>query len=276
MYVLAVVGPSDSGKTTLVERLTAPLAERGRVGTVKHISCEPDIDTTGKDTARHRSAGAAETYGITNNEWFATGETLTLTDALDALAGRCEYALVEGYSDLLLPKIVLGGREADYAVVERAPSADDVDVDALVETIESLEPYETPDSLAEWARHVHATDEGGAVVMITGQLRTSGVDRDITAGTRHNGTGSRFTETIETLRTHLDARTGVSETLVHRHYAVEKETSQRITVVLLVTDHAETLSVLEEGLEWLEDTPEVSQTQWTVETIPNDQCCDTS
>lgn len=260
MQVLAVVGPSDSGKTTLVERLTARLTECGRVGTVKHISCEPDIDIAGKDTARHRSAGAAETYGLTSDEWFATGDTLTLGDALDTLAGRCEYALVEGYSDLLLPKIVLGGRTAEHAVVERAQSVEDVDVDALVETIETLESYETPESLVDRMRRVHETDKSDAVVTITGRLFGGGVDGGTCAGERVN-------ETIDTLCNHLDTRPGVSEVLVHQQYAVEKETTKRVTVVVLVTHHAEALSVIEESLAQFESTPERTQMEWTVKTI---------
>ena len=96
MKLLGVVGPSDSGKTTLVERLADRLTERGSVATVKHLTHAPDIDTDGKDTARHRAAGAETTYGLTDDEgWFATGEDRTLDDTLDALTPEYDYAIVE-------------------------------------------------------------------------------------------------------------------------------------------------------------------------------------
>ena len=109
MRVIGVVGPSDSGKTTLVERLAERLSGRGRVATVKHLTHAPDVDTDGKDTQRHRSAGAAATYGITDEEgWFATGSDRTLDEILDDLTPDYEYAIVEGFSDARLPQVVLG------------------------------------------------------------------------------------------------------------------------------------------------------------------------
>jgi len=57
--VLSIVGKSDSGKTTLIEKLIPELKRRGyRVGVVKHAHHGFDIDRKGKDTYRHRKAGA--------------------------------------------------------------------------------------------------------------------------------------------------------------------------------------------------------------------------
>src|SRR5512139_3302870 len=59
--IVSIVGKSDSGKTTFLEKLIAELASRGwRVATVKHHAhSEDDVDTVGKDSWRHRQAGAA-------------------------------------------------------------------------------------------------------------------------------------------------------------------------------------------------------------------------
>ena len=144
MKVLRIVGPSDTGKTTLVERVVERLSERGRVGTIKHIDCEPDIDTEGKDTARHRAAGAARTEGITTaGTWFATGDDRTLADALDDLVRTCDYAIVEGYGDAALPTVALGDADVTDPLVA-APTADAVDVDALLDRVETSAPYEPP------------------------------------------------------------------------------------------------------------------------------------
>ena len=60
---VAVVGRHNSGKTTLIERLIAELVGRGLdVGSIKHHSHRGfDIDIPGKDSYRHRAAGASET-----------------------------------------------------------------------------------------------------------------------------------------------------------------------------------------------------------------------
>ena len=58
--VVSIVGKSDSGKTTLMERVIRALTERGyRVASVKHHVHDFDIDIPGKDSWRHAHAGAA-------------------------------------------------------------------------------------------------------------------------------------------------------------------------------------------------------------------------
>lgn len=57
--VVSIVGRSESGKTTLIETLIPELKRRGyRIGTIKHTHHALEIDQTGKDSARHRAAGA--------------------------------------------------------------------------------------------------------------------------------------------------------------------------------------------------------------------------
>lgn len=57
--VLSIVGRSESGKTTLIEKLIPELRKRGyTIGTIKHSHHDPDIDRSGKDSARHKAAGA--------------------------------------------------------------------------------------------------------------------------------------------------------------------------------------------------------------------------
>ena len=57
--VLSIVGKSESGKTTLIEKLIPELKRRGfRVGIVKHAHHGFEIDRKGKDSYRHRKAGA--------------------------------------------------------------------------------------------------------------------------------------------------------------------------------------------------------------------------
>lgn len=57
--ILSIVGKSGSGKTTLIEKLLPELKNRGyRIGTIKHAAHEVDMDKEGKDSWRHRKAGA--------------------------------------------------------------------------------------------------------------------------------------------------------------------------------------------------------------------------
>ena len=142
MKVLAVVGPSDSGKTELVARLADRLRDRGSVATVKHLTHEPDVDTDGKDTARHRAGGAVHTVGVTDEgTWFATGEGRDLADILAEFDRRYDYAIVEGFSGSDLPKIALGGRETEPPVIATAAEADAVDIDVVLTYLRDAQPY---------------------------------------------------------------------------------------------------------------------------------------
>jgi len=69
--VLSIVGKSDSGKTTLIEKLIPELKHRGyRVGTIKHDAHRFEMDHEGKDTYRHFHAGA-DTVLISSAEKMA-------------------------------------------------------------------------------------------------------------------------------------------------------------------------------------------------------------
>ena len=68
MNVVGFSGYSGSGKTTLVEQLIPALKKRGlRVSVVKHAHHRFDIDHRGKDTFRHREAGAFEVVVASSN-----------------------------------------------------------------------------------------------------------------------------------------------------------------------------------------------------------------
>ena len=167
MRVLGVAGPSDSGKTTTVAALTSQLRNRGSVATVKHLTHEPDVDTEGKDTDRHRAAGAAHTVDITEaGGWFATGDNRTLDAVLDDLTPHVDYTLVEGFSGRHLPTVVLGGRETAPPVVAEAPCADALDLEAVLDRIETITPTETPRSLAAAVRDATAP----SVAVATGEV----------------------------------------------------------------------------------------------------------
>lgn len=107
--VLSVVGKSDSGKTTLLERLIAELVERGlKVGTLKHDAHDYDIDTPGKDSFRHRAAGAAVSAVASDTKITMVaswGAEPSLSDLVDRYFDDVDLVLTEGYKSGPAPKI---------------------------------------------------------------------------------------------------------------------------------------------------------------------------
>lgn len=104
MRLLGIVGWSGSGKTTLVEKLLPLLASRGlRVSTIKRSHHGFDVDTPGKDSWRHRKAGAHEVIVASDLRWALMRENRAGGEvALDDLVARLEpvdLVLVEGFTN---------------------------------------------------------------------------------------------------------------------------------------------------------------------------------
>ncbi len=121
---VSIVGRHNSGKTTLIEKLIAQLVSRGfDVGSVKHHSHVGfDIDIPGKDSYRHRAAGASETV-IAAPGQMARVKTIQgeieCDEIVRSMPGH-DMVIVEGYRKSGLPtiEIMRSGNEADMRVAE--------------------------------------------------------------------------------------------------------------------------------------------------------------
>jgi molybdopterin-guanine dinucleotide biosynthesis protein MobB len=102
MKIYGVVGWKNAGKTGLMERLVAEISGRGySVSTVKHAHHSFDVDHAGKDSHRHRVAGATEVLLASRNR-FALMHELRDEDepSLDTLLSKLapvDLVLIEGY-----------------------------------------------------------------------------------------------------------------------------------------------------------------------------------
>lgn len=108
--VFGFAGWSGSGKTTLIERVISHLAGDGvRVSLVKHAHHDFDFDVPGKDSYRHRQAGASEVL-VTSARRFALIRELRGAGELDWRAAverlaPCDLVLVEGFKRAPIPKL---------------------------------------------------------------------------------------------------------------------------------------------------------------------------
>lgn len=112
MKRIHIIGGKNSGKTTLVTELVATLTAQGlRVGTVKHTHHHHELDTPGKDSHRHRQAGAA-VVGILapqlNAVFFQSNQEHDAADRYERMSplfDHCDIVLVEGHSRAEAPKV---------------------------------------------------------------------------------------------------------------------------------------------------------------------------
>ena len=110
--VIGLAGFSGSGKTTLAEKLIAHLTARGlRIATIKHAHHDFDPDTPGKDSWRHRQAGARQVLISSSRRRVHFTETPDPEDDeadLNTLLGELaptDLVLVEGFKNDPIPKI---------------------------------------------------------------------------------------------------------------------------------------------------------------------------
>ena len=106
---ISVVGRSNSGKTTLLEKLIPAIVARGlRVGVIKHVAHRFEIDYPGKDTYRHFAAGAAQVL-IASEEKLAFQKRLSQPMALAEICKSyfpdVDLILTEGHKGGPMPKI---------------------------------------------------------------------------------------------------------------------------------------------------------------------------
>ncbi|WP_323676030.1 molybdopterin synthase [Halorubellus sp. PRR65] len=267
MHVVSVVGNSDAGKTTVVEALADRLDDRGSVGTIKHLTHDPDVDTDGKDTARHRAAGARETYGVVDGgDWFGTGVDLTLDDALDRLASRHDYAVVEGFSDSALPKVAVGDRDVAAPVLARAPTPSALDYDAVLDAIDALEPRHTLESLvADVTSSPHA-DRAGAIATFTGRVRARDESDDPETThlefEKYDGVAE---DRMTAIREDLQARDGVLAVRMHHRTGVVEAGEDIVFVVVLAGHRREAFRTVEDGIDRLKDEVPLFKKEVTVD-----------
>ena len=112
--ILAIVGWSGTGKTTLLQQVIPILGAKGiRAGLIKHTHHQMDVDTPGKDSYLLRKAGASQVIVASSERWALMCETPEKQSInLPYLLSRMDHAtlevvLVEGFKDEPVPKIVL-------------------------------------------------------------------------------------------------------------------------------------------------------------------------
>jgi molybdopterin-guanine dinucleotide biosynthesis protein B len=119
MKAIGVIGYSNSGKTTLIERLIPLFRARGlAVSAIKNAHHGFDMDRPGKDSYRYREAGAGQVLIATALRWALLTETAQRPATLDELLAElspCDLVIIEGFkSEGQVPRIeVRRGAQAE-------------------------------------------------------------------------------------------------------------------------------------------------------------------
>lgn len=157
--IISIIGKKKSGKTTLLEKLIPAVKARGyRVGSVKHDTHGFDIDHEGKDSWRHKAAGAEAV--LVSSPWKLslikdTDSDRPLGELVSAYMNDMDLVLTEGYNKANMPQVEVfrsvahekplntkGSNDRLLAVMSdtpqdlQVPNFDINDIDSLTDLIE--------------------------------------------------------------------------------------------------------------------------------------------
>lgn len=118
-FIFQIIGYKNTGKTTLVCRLTSLLKEAGyKVGTIKHDAHRFQMDHPGTDTWKHQQSGADMTAITSPAGTALVSRHPSGLEQLIELMIHADYVLVEGYKRENYPKILLVKNEEDLGLAQ--------------------------------------------------------------------------------------------------------------------------------------------------------------
>lgn len=140
MKIFGFAGYSGSGKTTLIEKLIPIFVDDGyRVSIIKHAHHDFDLDQSGKDSYRHRAAGAGEVLITSGRRWAIMHELHgemepSLAAHLERLS-PCDIVFVEGYRQEPIPKLEIHRKAAMHTLLyPEDPHIVGIACDTMIET----------------------------------------------------------------------------------------------------------------------------------------------
>lgn len=162
MKVFGFAGWSGAGKTTLIEALIPRFtAQSLRVSLIKHAHHAFDVDQPGKDSYRHRQAGATEVMLSSDQRWVLMHELRGVAEpTLEQQLARfspCDLVLVEGYKRAALPKLEIYRRSLGKPLLHPDdPHVVAVASDSIIDTALPQFDLNDLDAIATFVlRHLH-------------------------------------------------------------------------------------------------------------------------
>jgi molybdopterin synthase catalytic subunit len=261
MKVISVVGYKKSGKTALVTALVQKLSGFGKVGTVKHMG-EQRLNPVETDTGRHFDAGADMVIGITGTGTVGTGTTGTelvsfsrgsdLEDALDMLCDQgFDFAVVEGFKESNLPKIVLGDLQGVSNVFFRMPENLEMHEEftaSLVGMILAQPDRYTLEALIKKARNSPSIRKAGAIGTFTGIVRELAGDEK-TSRLEFEKYEPEASKALDRIRKEIKQKEGILEVLIHHKTGIIEAGEDIVYIVIAAAHRTELFPALSEAIE---------------------------
>ncbi len=155
-YAVAFTGPSNSGKTTIIEKVAKELIREYRVAIIKNDPKDKaNFDTEGKDSYKFSQTGAEVVVTSPTRTTYLSQREKSL-DKIVEMFGEFDYLLVEGLKTLPLPRIAIFRNSIDESYLEcseavATDSSVDVSSYSIPTSIDLLELNNTQE-IIEWIK----------------------------------------------------------------------------------------------------------------------------
>ncbi|WP_152039826.1 molybdopterin synthase [Salinigranum salinum] len=247
---MRVFGIAGTGAGDLAARLTPRLD--GPVVVVESV-----------ETVDHD--GTADTYRLADESWNAAGTGRSLGAVLDDVAPRYAYAICLGFADVDVPTVALGDVDVPESLVAAA-SADEVDLDAVLDALGGVEPHVTLGTLVARIKASPRADRAGAIATFTGRVRAKDGDDDPrTTALEFEKYEGVAEERMATICRELEAREGVLDVEMHHRTGVIPDGDDIVFVVVLAGHREEAFRTVEDGINRLKDEVPLFKKEVTVE-----------
>jgi molybdopterin synthase catalytic subunit len=245
MQLLGTAGPgADHVADALADRLT----DRGRVAVVR----------AGETDAPEWTA-----Y-VVGDGWTGVGGDRSVDDVLDELARDHDYALLVDFPDARVPQIAVGDAAVEDPVL--SVSEADPDLEAAVDAVETVDPFETLSSLVADLKRTPEADYAGAIATFTGRVRAlEDEDDEWTESLTFEKYDEVAAERTAAIREELEARDGVLGVRLH-HRVGRVEAGEDIVFVAVLAGHREgAFRAVEDGIDRLKDEVPIFKKEVTIE-----------
>ncbi|WP_338729946.1 molybdopterin synthase [Haladaptatus sp. DJG-WS-42] len=253
MYVFSICGDDAAA---LAEQLAARLGSDARVATISRVDALPVDD---------RPTGVTATYTHADAGWTGAGDD-SLDQLVDRLAATHDYAIVHGDTGVRLPQVVCGDVSHAGEVLYRVADVESANLDAIVDAVADLDPYETLESLVAQVKASEKAELSGAIATFTGRVRAKESDDDAPTEylqfEKYEGVAE---ERMDTISRELEAREGVLSVVMHHRTGVIEYGEDIVFVVVLAAHRGEAFETVEDGINRLKDEVPLFKKEVTVD-----------
>lgn len=190
----------------------------------------------------------------------------SLTDLLDELAARCEYAVFDGTLEGEWATLHPAGNAVDSDLLAEPVDRDAFDADALVDRLEATEPWESLESLVERVTGAQESDRAGAIATFTGRVRARDQPDDTpTTHLEFEAYGDVAWERMEGIADEIRSRDGVYDVAMHHRTGVIQDGEDIVFVVILAGHREEAFTAVEDGINRLKAEVPIFKKEVTVD-----------